>query len=135
MIDKSNELKFRKHFWQNVDYYRHLRGLSWTRVVGSNTALAKSGELNVTLGRMMEIAEIVGQPVADLLGDTPASMSPHNEWVVCTDTNNNNLFLETITDDGITLTLKVKKAMIFTSEKAAYLAANQVPYGRVELYA
>lgn len=50
----------RQVFWTNVNWHRQNKNLTWLQVVGGNVPSARNKTRNVTLGKIQEIAEILG---------------------------------------------------------------------------
>lgn len=61
-----NEVKM---FWDNVDHYRKILGLTWSDVVNGDVTASKNGTRVPNLKRMHKIAGRLGVPLEALVSD------------------------------------------------------------------
>ena len=58
-----------KMFWDNVDYYRKILGLTWSDVVNGDVTASKNGTRVPNLKRMAKIAKRLDLPLEALVSD------------------------------------------------------------------
>ena len=58
-----------KQFWDNVDHYRKILGLTWSDVVNGDVTASKNGTRVPNLKRMHKIAGRLGVPLEALVSD------------------------------------------------------------------
>lgn len=133
MAMSSKEEIHLKNFWINVNHFREMQGLTWTALVNGNTKDAKAGTLNVTLGRMLEIAEKLGVPIERLLEETVRSPAMPQQWGVETAAGNTMLYLEIVSGEKVLLTTNPWNARVFATEQEAKREAAKVPLGTAVL--